>query len=371
MVQNCTLGILPNPDIAGVGVRVSIYAQAYLSLIHPILAGLDGRLTTDEIASLHSMYFGILLTACALLISAFIQATTYGLSVYHAVIVLNLSWINCASAAVLPIYVLQNHVMDTRMSFHAKLNMLSPIEMSSRFLYHEVGAKIKPILVVCVLASAHLCVMAGLGIWVWKGTDTFGDQPGCTPFTFITLFFHDVPVNHRNLRHTSIIIYSIAAVPGFNIYVFICLVLGGLAVLLVSLVPALLLVILAIIFLILLLRFCGLKEQISKSVNRNSRQTHEEIAVKTLQFMAIPMVIALLQTYFVVCTELMIKRSKKIVAAGESQWTFGQTLAVLLTIMPLIEVYKALREAKEFWWGEKGQLLSLGTCASGSPKSFV
>ncbi|TFK18890.1 hypothetical protein FA15DRAFT_602453, partial [Coprinopsis marcescibilis] len=97
--QACT-GLEPNPDISGIGVRTSIYAQAILTLAQPILVSLDGRVTEDELVSLHNLYLGILLPSCALLLSAFIQAKTYGLSPYHAVIVLNLSWINNTSALV-------------------------------------------------------------------------------------------------------------------------------------------------------------------------------------------------------------------------------------------------------------------------------
>jgi len=90
--QKCS--IQPNPDIAGVGVRVSIYAQAILSAALPIISSLDGKLDATEMQSLHTMYTGILLTGCALLFSAVIQKATRGLSMYHALIVLNLSWIN-------------------------------------------------------------------------------------------------------------------------------------------------------------------------------------------------------------------------------------------------------------------------------------
>ncbi|KDQ18838.1 hypothetical protein BOTBODRAFT_103487, partial [Botryobasidium botryosum FD-172 SS1] len=87
----------PNPDIAGIGVRVSIYAQAFLSFVPAILFAADGKITRDELQSMKSISVGILITGCALLISAFIQAATFGLSVYHALIVLNLSWINASN----------------------------------------------------------------------------------------------------------------------------------------------------------------------------------------------------------------------------------------------------------------------------------
>ena len=93
-------GIVPNPDISGIGVRAAIYAQAVLTLIQPILASIDGHISEKELVGLHRLYLGILLPGCALLVSAIIQATTHGLSVYHAILVLQLSWINNTSALI-------------------------------------------------------------------------------------------------------------------------------------------------------------------------------------------------------------------------------------------------------------------------------
>jgi hypothetical protein len=86
--------IQPNPDIAGIGVRASIYAQNLLSFVPAIMFAIDGEVTTMEYKVIGKIPASILITACALLLSAFIQAATFGLSVYHANIVLNLSWIN-------------------------------------------------------------------------------------------------------------------------------------------------------------------------------------------------------------------------------------------------------------------------------------
>jgi len=93
-IFNASQGITANPDISGIGVRTAIYIQAVLSVIHPLVAGYDGKIDDFEMQSLATVYLGILLPGCALLISAIIQARTFGLSAYHAMIVLFLSWIN-------------------------------------------------------------------------------------------------------------------------------------------------------------------------------------------------------------------------------------------------------------------------------------
>jgi hypothetical protein len=86
--------IYPNPDIAGVGVRASIYAQNLLGVILTMLYAQDSQITPQEYKSIKSSSTNILLVACAILVSAIVQNATYGLSVYHAIIILNLSWIN-------------------------------------------------------------------------------------------------------------------------------------------------------------------------------------------------------------------------------------------------------------------------------------
>ena len=62
--------------------------------------------------------------------------------------------------------------------------------------------------------------------------------------------------------------------------------------------------------------------------------------VRRLAFVGAPLFGALLVLLFVVDTELMIRRNKGLVKEGESQWTFGQTLAMLVVVLPLVEVTK-------------------------------
>ncbi|KAJ6550823.1 hypothetical protein DFH09DRAFT_606698 [Mycena vulgaris] len=89
----CT-GIEPNPDIAGIGVRVAIYAQALLSIVYPVFFVWDGKISPKESKIMSRISINIALTACALLVSTGIQAATFGISLYHALIILQLSWIN-------------------------------------------------------------------------------------------------------------------------------------------------------------------------------------------------------------------------------------------------------------------------------------
>ncbi|KAF9077393.1 hypothetical protein BDP27DRAFT_1209232, partial [Rhodocollybia butyracea] len=85
-----------NPDIAGIGVRTAIYAQALLSFIPAFWAIWDNKVEEFELESIETQSTTILITAFAILVSAFVQATTQsiGLTSFYGTIILNLSWMN-------------------------------------------------------------------------------------------------------------------------------------------------------------------------------------------------------------------------------------------------------------------------------------
>jgi hypothetical protein len=84
-----------NPDIAGIGVRVAIYVQNFLSFVPAFYAIMnDGRVDEQELRTTRNISITILVTAFSILISAIVQARSYGLSAFHASIILNLSWMN-------------------------------------------------------------------------------------------------------------------------------------------------------------------------------------------------------------------------------------------------------------------------------------
>jgi hypothetical protein len=63
-----------------------------------------------------------------------------------------------------------------------------------------------------------------------------------------------------------------------------------------------------------------------------------------LQFAIV--VMGLLEALFIIDTELMISRSSTQVRKGESQWSSGQTLAMVMVILPLVEMVKV---GFKFW----------------------
>jgi hypothetical protein len=98
--MNCTDVIPTNPDISGVGVRVAIYIQTFLSFIPAFWALRDGVITSDEMEAVERQSTTILITAFAILISALIQLYKFGLSSFHTSIILNLSWLNNTNALI-------------------------------------------------------------------------------------------------------------------------------------------------------------------------------------------------------------------------------------------------------------------------------
>ncbi|KAF8902786.1 hypothetical protein CPB84DRAFT_1657216, partial [Gymnopilus junonius] len=82
-----------NPDISGIGVRTSIYAQNLLSFI-PAIFALRDEVTIITLENLETQSTTILITAFAILLSTVVQVFTKGVSNFHATIILNLSWMN-------------------------------------------------------------------------------------------------------------------------------------------------------------------------------------------------------------------------------------------------------------------------------------
>jgi hypothetical protein len=84
-----------NPDITGIGVRVAIYVQNFLSFAPAFYALFnDGRVDLVELKTVEEQSTTILITAFAILISLVVQALSLNLSAFHTSLVLSLSWMN-------------------------------------------------------------------------------------------------------------------------------------------------------------------------------------------------------------------------------------------------------------------------------------
>ncbi|KAF6762401.1 hypothetical protein DFP72DRAFT_557633 [Ephemerocybe angulata] len=109
--------IIPgNPDIAGVGVRIAIYVQNLLCFFPAFWALVDGKVTETELESAETQATTNLVLAFAILISSMVQATTLGLTSYHASIVLNMSWMNNTNAFIYFLLYVQHKSQATSVS---------------------------------------------------------------------------------------------------------------------------------------------------------------------------------------------------------------------------------------------------------------
>lgn len=89
-----------NPDISGIGVRIAIYIQNFLSFVLAVMALWDGNVTKEELEYAEMQTTTNLVLAFAILISSIVQARTFGISNYHGNIVLMMSWMNNTNAFV-------------------------------------------------------------------------------------------------------------------------------------------------------------------------------------------------------------------------------------------------------------------------------
>ncbi|KAJ3524699.1 hypothetical protein NMY22_g10888 [Coprinellus aureogranulatus] len=204
MSDSCT--IPSNPDVAGIGVRGSIYAQVLLGFLPAIAALLNFHISDYEMESLETQAMTNLILAFAILISCGVQALTSVLSNYHAYIILSMSWMNNTNTFVY--FVLYVHykanlkegpggnpvqpnwaawVTHVKSQIRALFHMSDPAEQGQAT--GEDGGELKSrqetetkkssakILfgrIALFMGSLHLTVMAALGIWLWSNPYLFG-----------------------------------------------------------------------------------------------------------------------------------------------------------------------------------------------------
>ena len=289
--ENC---IRPNPDIAGIGIRISIYIQSLAMLIRAALYAADGVIDSDEQNSLGTSTIALAITAFSLALAAIIESKTSGLSVYHALVTLNLGWMLIASSL----------VAGTFTSLPVIIGNRPWAEI--RKLYRPTSRGLP----LAVFPTTHLLVVASFGIWVWSNIRIFGGQPECTPQTLVVIFGHDIRVTNPALRIVSLVVYSVAIVPVVNVLTIITAA-GG--------------------FSSLILR-----------ILTGGRDVGDTTKARLCFFSSL-CVPALVIIAFAVDTELTIQRNQAIIFPGEAQWTFGQTLAMILVLPILADIAQAVQ----------------------------
>ncbi|KAJ6461869.1 ankyrin repeat-containing domain protein [Mycena vitilis] len=362
-----------DPDISGVGVRAAIYAQNLLSFIPAIWALWDGEVSDYEPECVETQSTTILVTAFAILISAMVQANR-GLSAFHASIVLALSWMNNTNTFIYFLLYVHHksqsgpHQIDsTALAWikHLRDRLAWPRfpdrnatngdtkeqppekgEKTNRDpatsksethpgirqqLWFKAGFR----RIVLVLGSLHLSLMAGLGIWLWSDPRSFGTLEPCVTNAARTVILgRSVPLRSTGLRGWSIAIYSLFLMPGFNLILPMALFLG------------------------LFLGYHAWNQTRQSApwparspIPRAIRAWYNRLPATPSVFPTIIGLTLLFATnlIFLVDIEFTLRRNRAHQSTGESEWTFGQTLAILLLVLPvrdLAETILARREKK-------------------------
>jgi hypothetical protein len=183
--------------------------------------------------------------------------------------------------------------------------------------------------VVLSLGSLHLTLMAAVGIWLWSSPLLFeSSQPQLTqtyldlPFecTSIAVLGYGIKLTSPGLQRWSLIIYSCFLVPGLNL-----------------LLPAILFLALHI----------GFHSYISHLLSKKFGFSKENLSHLSVVPISIGLGLLLaINIVFLVDIETTISRAKSYRQSEESEWTFGQTLALLLLSLPMRDVGEFIRRTR-------------------------
>jgi hypothetical protein len=158
--------------------------------------------------------------------------------------------------------------------------------------------------IVLSLGSLHLTLMAVIGIWFWSSPVRFGAvqhdliDPKVLECTTMSLLGNPINLSSSPLRVVSLAIYAFFVVPGLNL-----------------LVPAALFLALHVVY-------------YHFRPRGNAKPSAVPVYIGLIFLLAVNIV-------FMADIESTISHHT---VSGESQWTFGQTLAVLLLVLPLRDV---------------------------------
>ncbi|KAF9257341.1 hypothetical protein L218DRAFT_1080973 [Marasmius fiardii PR-910] len=332
--------ILANPSISGIGVRVAVYSQTFLSFAPAFLFTYDGKLDLQEERSLLAIYIPLLISSMALLVTTSIQQSTTGLGNHHILLVLNFTWMMNASALVICVvptlkWLGRSGSGGSEATQPWTLTQESKDPKVTRWLSKVIWRprRTRQLLGV-VLVSVHLTGMGILGIWHWtvlriSGLNPSGSLPPSECFEKIntTYLFMNFPITNPTIRTLSLIFYSFMVIPIINIEISVMLVY-------------------AISWLIIFPTRTAFRRLppsgrtwlyslFAVLIHPRDSNGILEPRLKCIVPVVFPLMIAV---HTVIDTELMLKKNTPLIGPGESQWTFGQVLALMLVILPLIQV---------------------------------
>ncbi|KAJ7922503.1 ankyrin repeat-containing domain protein [Mycena leptocephala] len=325
LVPPCIPG---NPDISGIGVRAAIYIQNLLSLIPAISALWDGEVASYELESVETQTTTILITAFGILISAMYKSQVgpqHTKSTLYSWVKVVRDWFSASVASV-------DSLVDD-----PKGQEGSSYAQTDRTEHHT--SRIRGI--VAILGSLHLTLMSVLGIWLWNHPVLFGMNIGTANACALELSSYvilgvNVPLRSNVFRMASIVVYAIFLAPVLNLLLPMFVFLG----------------------ILFLYRSCPgtqYKDELDPSPRRNLLSARNStVKIHRSGYRSRSLILALREWYnpfvfptvvgmallfainivFIIDTELTLRRNRHLRTAGESAWTFGQILAILLWCCP-------------------------------------
>jgi hypothetical protein len=186
----------------------------------------------------------------------------------------------------------------------------------------------------------HLIFTAGFGLWLIITIRRFDRTPNpCTSSTVYFAFGTHYPVERPTFRHFWLAVYIISATP-YNVvflllswaFVIVCASLG-LMLAVVLLTP--------IIFIVIFPLSICIARVSHKASEEESDRRRSVVAAAVCSVMYL-ISFAVYPLLLVIFTEKTIQINS--VAFGEGQWTFGQTIAIIVVLPVLVDVASKCRD---------------------------
>ncbi|EJD44591.1 hypothetical protein AURDEDRAFT_166376 [Auricularia subglabra TFB-10046 SS5] len=341
--MHAVCAISPDPDIAGIGVRLAIYLQAVLPLMPMPFIPYSSIHNLSEDTTLAEQYCqrgsrSLVLLSCttaALLLGAFIKHATRDLSPYYAVILLNLTWVVWISAfcRATMIYRLQpvadpdsrnrqpttatpatcqTHDATNRQSLRGPVSRRPGRRMTGEFSLH-IG-----------VLGWHIVASGVLGWLLFRDIEGFSRETECPDSTVLWMFGSFVHITDPTVRRFWYATYIVAA-------------LSPLCVLLISYAVGMLLL------LALLVRVASAILMMLYAVAVCKRRRFQ--IPSTPWGRAFDVLCVVLLALMIVSTEKTIAGNP--VQPSEDAWGFGQILALFLAVLPCYSAAKDLRMGLE------------------------
>lgn len=305
----------------GIGVRTSVYLQFGLSVISTVLrtGGDDLDHAGRPVTLLDVVRAGTLtlLTGMALVMSALIQARTIGLTVYHTLIILHLSWITVFTAVV-------PYAITIMQDPHSQAKSLR-----EALLGHGRQWKTVAVYLDCMFFafSIHISFMAAFGLLLFSTIKSFDhSEDPCTESTIIYVFGLYPHPYDRAYRELWRAVYIIAVVPILNVYAVMLALLPLLAVFIVIGKVA--------------SRWAG-TEKYQQPTHANSKPGAQSQALGAY---AVILTALVMNVCLIMTLEKSIRANR--VSPGEGDWSLGQTFALVVAILPLVDVISLVLKSR-------------------------